>query len=331
MKRSLSKAQEFLNKVKENYEKPFMGGRPSVELFKKLPKYENYTDDKINKVIDELIHQKNEYNSSMAVSLRTKHELFSKFMPEFHNKFYNEKIAIGSLYHGNINAFCIKSSDGLYAILLNEGLMLLFNKLLSYYFAQTSLYNVSYCDRLPKEKLSIRIINEFINETITNFRSIGVPFGPVILLQKEGQVQLEKWLYVWESFVIFHELGHIFNGDLENKNNLLPFSSSSSACQFTNNSSKELEFNADVKGFGLMCKVFKENNFQLRLLLPAMIEFTEFLNLYELNSINHPPFKNRLLKILKLYYSEEIYNRVFNYYMNPKEKIKLSLTDLPNC
>lgn len=228
----------------------------------------------------------------------------------------NESIAFGVIDNTYCNALCIKSPDNKFAILLYEGLMLLLNKYQKLLTAAHFPEKVLSCNRGSPSDLKSEDYRNFANELIDNYKNWGAAYGAMVHIDLNMYANLGCYLILQELFVLCHELGHFFNGDLNDDNNFYYLSRYDWKI-FDNNKDHLMELKADLRGFSLFEKavrnIFKE--LQRNYLIDVICSLFLLLGLINSNpSSSHPAPLDRLMNILKYFVGEAESQEIFKKY-----------------
>lgn len=237
-----------------------------------------------------------------------------------------EKCAFGKIYNTKMNAFCAKSKDGYdnYCVVINEGLLMLLHKYGKLLIAQSNPKNVLFCNYNNFKKFTRDNYRELANELIQNYKDYKAPVGAKVKLTPESNMGHGFSLHFQELFVLCHELGHIFNKDLEDKENLMDlFGSEISVLE--ENKFHEKEFKADLYAFDLISRVI-ENKYEKKHILSYVIMLFDIMAIIKpTDSKKHPAPIDRILNIvyenwgeksaenyIKSYESKSAYEHFFN-------------------
>ena len=212
----------------------------------------------------------------------------------------NEKIAFGQTFNMACNALCVKSPDNKFAILIFEGLFQLIHKHGKLVLAEIDPSQVKYCNRGDHNKLKPKDYIKFRKELINNYIEHSAPIGPLLKLSTEYSQKHQMSIILQELFVICHELGHFFNGDLSDENNFRKIRSSDLST-FINNKDHVIEFEADLTGFNIFEKAVKTrypnlNTKQLILIISSLFDLFALTNPNE--SKTHPPPLARIVYLI---------------------------------
>lgn len=237
------------------------------------------------------------------------------------------KIAIGNARIDSIGAQLVRVDD-FYAIVFNYGLYIYINKNLKLIHASQKPEDVIFCNRIEKEQYSSKIFQEFRDELSHIYKGARRVLGTLILLKPEVKL-IELQLYFIELFILCHELGHFFNGDLDDKNSIISLYENSAEKILSNENSHLKEINADLKGFELLLKILIKkkklgvNIMPPELILPTLItNFDIFTELAPKESESHPHPIDRLLNIIDAYYGNEVTEFIIKTYEEPGYSIK---------
>lgn len=237
-------------------------------------------------------------------------------------KIIKDKIAIGNAKIDSIRARLVKVND-FYVIVFNFGLYLYLNKNLKLLYASQKPDDVIFCNRIEKEQYSSEIFREFRDELSHIYKGAGRVLGTMILLKPEV-ILVEIQLYFIELFILCHELGHFFNGDLDDKKSTTSLYDNSDEKILSNENSQLKEINADIKGFQLLIKILiKKNNLGKNIMSPELIlptlitNFDIFTEIAPKDCESHPHPIDRLLNIIDVYYGKDVTEFIIKTYEEP--------------
>lgn len=228
-----------------------------------------------------------------------------------------EKVGIGIIKYDKISA-CITKGDKFYAVLFHHGLFSYLNKNLKLLHASQNPEDVLYCNRISQEEYSREVFFEYWLELSSIYKEYRRVSGALIVLKPNKFLTIE--LYIIELFILCHELGHFFNGDLERQNVTSRLFANREEEVLSVNEHHRFEYEADIKGFQLMAKILKEKHKDtIPFILPSLImAFNIFAMLGNEESATHPKPHDRLLNIIKTFYGEEAYHFISKTYDNPE-------------
>jgi hypothetical protein len=168
-------------------------------------------------------------------------------------------------------------------------------------FAIQQPNQVHSCSRYPGQNPSLTQLQHLYEECLAFFIETKLPLGPLILLREPlNSIHLYN-LRNKEMLIVFHELGHFLNGDLEVDNvNIEPFPN-------FKNISYQREYFADLVGFGLTIRQIKVsgelNNYKRYLLLLAVIDLYQLQHLIQgIETEKYPHPLNRMGDIISFYF-----------------------------
>jgi hypothetical protein len=221
-----------------------------------------------------------------------------------------DKIAIGNAKIDSIRARIIKKDD-FYAIVFDFGLYMYLNKNLKLLYASQKPDDVIFCNRIEKEQYSGKIFREFRDELSDIYKGARRVLGTMIILKPEVML-VEVQLYFIELYILCHELGHFFNGDLDDKKSMVSLYDNAEEKILRDDESQLKEINADLKGFQLVLRILVEKNkigrniMPPELILPTLITmFDIFTELAPKKSDSHPHPIDRLLNIIDVFYGND--------------------------
>jgi hypothetical protein len=177
--------------------------------------------------------------------------LLKHLTPDQRTKF-QRKCAFGALDHPSVNAFCVRSPDEFYAMVLHHGLMNFYHKFIKLMLAAERLDAVHFCSRKDPRELSREDVIGYLSEFITSYRLTGVTRGPIVRLAMPVLGYAGYLLTLAEAFVVGHEAGHFLAGHLEDDANFRPHKSLRSLGVFEENRNHMNELEADAYGFRFM-------------------------------------------------------------------------------
>ena len=289
-----------------------------------LPGY-NAKEEELIRILNDRNHKFNieikPNLSNLPVAVKSLKEILNKHLPIEYTKEINKHIAIGCLQSGEINAACIKQNHkDVYAIIINQGLMIYLNKLIKYFIGAGNIAEIEYCNRLDICELNKDLLISYALELAQIYNQYRFPYGPIIMLKESMWPTHSTYLYIGELFILCHELGHYFNGDLKEDTNFIPFLDIENIIMFNENQNHHMEYLADIKGFELMCFVLeKENLNKPEIILPALIQV--FNGLWFLSpeaSDTHPDAISRILNLSENFYGKTFSDRLKDSYANPE-------------
>lgn len=262
--------------------------------------------------------QKNDLEFSRdleKVVIMLRDEIMLSLSPLYLEKIKN-KLSIGYLQSGIINAVCTKHRhQEVYAILLNQGLLMYLNKIVKFSIAGFFTESVIYCNRMDKNQLNKSILISYMIEVAENYKKYGAPYGPIIQLDDENIKTQSHYLHIQELFILCHELAHYFNGDLDDDNNLRQFLNFADVDELVENKNHSMEFAADEKGYELLLLILK-NAPSEKILPPLVVLFNSFYFLNSEASDKHPDPLSRVINIIKKFYGEDNAKKMAQSYNN---------------
>jgi hypothetical protein len=281
---------------------------------------ENYRSEYWNEVDENLMRRMVEHRKSLgqpAPHVGPNHydpivvEYWSgikKVLSPWDQEYFARYVAVGSLDKISLNAACLRSSEGFVAIVLNAGLMTYLNKITKLMVAAVHPEAVIFCNRESPRPLTSMVLRKWINETTEYYRRTKMLQGPVIDLAQEWRAKAIKRLWVWELFVLCHEIGHVLSGHLEREELWSRDRSFGAVEAFQEDQFLELEIQADVLGFIVLREYFNsrqdgasdsEKSMDDRWLIAELIVFFDVLTMLGMEeSATHPHPLDRMLSIV---------------------------------
>ncbi len=236
-------------------------------------------------------------------------------IPEQYREKLRSNLAVGVIDNIEVNALSARSPQGLYAIALNAGLMVLFNKISKILIAGAFPDSVVYSNRIGKGPVPPEEARAWRKEVCENYIKTKSPVGPKIHLEKRYESNHLLNVISWEIFVLCHEVGHVVLGHLENPGIIRPLN----ACPDSSTLKAELdlmvEIQADLFAYLIMRDhihkaLFKstkpEEDWDDRLVLDVAVRlFDVFSLLGHEESKSHPDPLVRILSVVQALYGEE--------------------------
>lgn len=172
--------------------------------------------------------------------------------------------------------------------------------------AQRNPESVTFCNRGDVKLFSGKNYGEFASELIENYKEYKAPVGAMIKLTEDSTMNHGFILHFQELFVLCHELGHLFNKDLEESKNLMNMFDSE-ANVLEENKFHEKEYKADLYAFDLISRVIKQKySFEKKQVLPFIIMLFDFMALINpKNSKKHPAAIQRITNIIETNWNEQ--------------------------
>lgn len=217
-------------------------------------------------------------------------------------------IAIGVLPSGKADAFISRSSDGRYAVLFSAGLMLLLHKYFKLVRGFVTPSEVVYCNRKSASDLTKEDLGRYVEELIAIHRECDVPNGPMVKLSDRAMAEHSFVLHHAELFIVCHELGHYFNGDLDDQDAYAMGAPGADGRRYVENQNHEIEHLADIAGFRVYLACLLKYGVapeSLEVLKPLLATFNLLYALAGGASSTHPHPYDRVVRIVEHHYGEE--------------------------
>lgn len=227
-------------------------------------------------------------------------------------------IAFGKALHGEFNALCIRSDDKKYAILIYEGLMILMHKYDKLIIASNYPESVTYCNRANPRELKASDYKAYADELIANYKLTHSPMGALIKLNPDVAMIAGINTQLKELFVICHELGHFFNGDLDNIQNFHNLANTEWNV-FDDNKNHEIEYKADLTGFAIFEKAvnYKYKGFPREMLISVLAQVFELMSMIDSESSEtHPSPMSRLKNVVTINFGAKQADDLMSMYSN---------------
>lgn len=222
------------------------------------------------------------------------------------------QLAVGDLDNMSLNAFCSRSEEGHVAIVINNGLMTLLNKLSKYTIAINQPESIQYCSRKLKKKRTVKMLKEIQQEVCEHYRITRKPLGPQIVLKGQAHLFHCKQLHVWEMFVLCHELGHALCGHLNNQHKIVSATLDDGTPQSYDIDSHKQEVEADCVGLLLLKEYLRKSlpsafpeNDDRPLIGPLITLFNHLFQIGATESVTHPHPLGRLCSMAEFVYGKQ--------------------------
>jgi len=217
-----------------------------------------------------------------------------------------EGCAFGALEHPSVNARCFRSSNGLYAIVIQDGLMNLLHKRTKLLTAALDPSTVVYCNRKPTEELTSQELREWAHELGEIYRVTGVTKGAMVKLKSDASASATHLLTMCEAFVLGHEIGHMVAGHMQDDSLLVADEVVPWLHFLPENAQHKFEFEADDYGFSAM--EVSVSSTPKPLLLAALLSIFTTMSLIGMGyqqSETHPGWWQRVQRAVARHFSLE--------------------------
>ncbi|NMA15593.1 MAG: hypothetical protein GX930_10240, partial [Clostridia bacterium] len=204
------------------------------------------------------------------------------------------------------NATCVKSNDNKYAILINKGLMMYLNKMGKIDLVMNRPELVKYCSEKKDGKVTSADLTNYQSTLVNSYRQFGLPQGPIINIDQSLQITYDKVLFIWQLFVLCHELAHYLNRDFDKilvDPQKVPWLLAGERYYIK-------EFKADQKAFYLVAETIKRKygyNTDQRFILVTLARLFKHISLISNDkmSVYHPPGRERISRLKEKYFKSE--------------------------
>ncbi|MBA4020283.1 MAG: hypothetical protein C0483_24240 [Pirellula sp.] len=312
-RQSFSTPEDFLSQLQTEYAESALEGAPDSEFMARTQADLNALDNTVTYTAEQL-------RSMAVVGAQLKEHVYGSLAADMAARIV-PNIAVGILDTGEANAAIFKSPDGKYAILLNNGLLLLLNKFVKLMIAWEDPGRVIYCNRKPAEELTVGELREFLPELVETYKQYGAPHGAMLKLAPYVVGRQSSLLHLMELFIVCHELGHFLNGDLDNESDFCVVEDRPWLRKFEENKDHAIEYAADATGFQLLQTVLQAipGNFSpLNGLQAIILLFNLFFLLTEDESPSHPNPRTRSVRIARQFFGESFADALESSYENPE-------------
>jgi hypothetical protein len=178
------------------------------------------------------------------------------------------------------------------------------NLRIAYFYPKT----VEYCTRGLPARLKKNDYGQFIVEHLANYQKDGYPNGAKVHLTALGERRAHLQIWIMELFVLCHELGHYFNGDLDDEALFIQCAAHSGSKQFTDSRDHAIEFRADEIGFGFLLKALNQGKSKIpadTVLEPVRVFFFLLSVLDHRVTSTHPSPKERAQRLTAKFGSQK--------------------------
>lgn len=221
----------------------------------------------------------------------------------------HRKLAIGLVAHSEVNAYILKNEPHeCYAIVVNGALITLLNHYVKLVQASRHIDAIVYCSDVVRRQSDFPPL---MSKMLSDYLNTGLPYGPELKLEPDSVAMqmIEVTLLFIHRFIIAHELAHFINGDLAGQLHFAPPSWNKNESVFGRNVSHEMEFKADIVGFGILIRMVagEAPGFPANRLFEMSVKilFNFFRGLDESGCSTHPPSSARMLVIAHHFFGED--------------------------
>jgi len=228
-----------------------------------------------------------------------------------------------------LNAHIRRSSDGrFYGIFIYSALITVLHRLGKLELACFYPEMVRSCSRFPGKPATRKKMIEIYAEVYAYFINTKLPHGPLVTLWEPLNRQHLQKLHIQELLIMYHEIAHFLNGDLQSGNE------KRKVIRTFTNESYQREHLADVIGFGLLIRHFahsKPLTRELRyLFLICLIELSKIQ--HEIQGIEteaYPHPLNRMSVVIDKFYGPEVEEWVSTAILNDRTQ-DLDIANFPD-
>lgn len=243
-------------------------------------------------------------------------------MPLVQRKRLEELVAVGCLEHPYVNAQILRSPDGRYAIVLNKGLLILLNKFMKLIAAAREPKAVIYCNRGNPSQFDCSAYQEIADEILVRYAETGIPAGPRIKfdLKSEAAALASGHIHLAELFILSHEIGHFFNGDLSDHNCFRKWQLCEEIDIFKNEKSHRMEYAADRFAFEHVMRVISSTTPNLpafSVFSSAILSFNFLRGIMNRESYSHPAPGVRLVALTKEFFGGDAGDLMERSFLKP--------------
>ena len=215
---------------------------------------------------------------------------------------FRERFSFSTIDNRRLNASIRRSADGrFYAVLVNSTLITAMARLGKLDYAILHPDQVHSCSRFPGKPGTHEQYREIQREVYAHFLATKLPLGPQLLLNNPlNQVHLTM-LGIKENLIVYHEIAHFLNGDLE------PGAEQRPAIAPFPNAAYQREHLADIVGTGLLLRQMRHQGtldarrrYQLILALIELFQLQHDIQGIETERYPHP--LNRMSVVISKFY-----------------------------
>lgn len=234
--------EDFLKVIRTAHERPLSFADPWDTEFGRI------TGEELKHHGLELSSQRESFSIIMNELLV---EAFMFYSPDQRQSIQNY-CAIGALDLPTVEAFCAKSPEGYFAIVVSHGLMGFIHKYLKLTIGVVSPHSVVYCNRKAANQVTRDDLLSYAAELISHYQQSGDTRGAMVKLSDQLTAQVGLAVHLCESFVLGHEIGHFLAGHLLRDAHFSSDLTHPWLSIFRENQSHMDEMEADTYGFELM-------------------------------------------------------------------------------
>ncbi|MER9295703.1 hypothetical protein NKI38_04250 [Mesorhizobium sp. M0621] len=312
MRKIFDNSEDYLEYLKGKYQKKYKNEKVVDDEFHRI------TIQQMEKIGQRLpIGSENGLESVISNSFKT----IVQSLPATRRALVDGHIAAGVLEHGQANAFIARSPNGKLAILFSSGLAMFLHKYIKLVCASVDPRQIVYCNRKDYKEITRDDTGQYIGEMIEHFKIYSIPRGPFVKLSEKETLRASGILNFAETFILCHELGHFFNGDLDGGSHFTALPAGISGEKFDENKDHEMEYRADSVGYGIYLETINKISPGISpqaALSPVMLMFDLFYQLAGGESSTHPHPHDRVVRIVHNYFSPEMAVRAAEGLRDPR-------------
>jgi hypothetical protein len=293
-------ADDYLTYLQRRYAKPYFDGIIQDREFHRL------TMDELRQA--ELDMPEGPV-AGIALAIASSYRNVLKGLSPHRRQLVECSIAAGVMEHGECNAFIARSPEGKFAILFSSGLAMFMHKYIKLVCAMIAPNAVTYCNRKDTHNLTREDCQTYLDEMISYFATHLEPRGPFIKLAEREASKASWMLTMAETFILCHELGHFFNGDLDDVTRYSALPLGAVGGRYEENRDHEIEFRADSVGYEIYLAAIVAMGMKVQpevALSPIMLMFDLLFKLSGGASSSHPHPHHRVVRIVRDHFSPEL-------------------------
>ncbi|MDD2496933.1 MAG: hypothetical protein PHY90_02180 [Desulfitobacteriaceae bacterium] len=217
-----------------------------------------------------------------------------------------QEVAFGVVSTKDFNATCVKSADNKYAVLVNKGLLMFLSKTGKIDMVINTLKLVENCSEKKDGKVTYQDLCSYQSRLVRSYRQFGLPQGPIMSIDESLQITYEKVLFIWQLFVLCHELAHYLNHDFDK----ILVDPQKVPWLLAGERNYNREFEADKKAFYLVTETIKRKygyNTDQRFILIVLARLFKHISLIsdDKASVYHPSGIERISRLRENYFKSQ--------------------------
>jgi hypothetical protein len=241
-------------------------------------------------------------NTSYSVVIQNIVEEFYGTLPDVLREPFETRFYFTTIDNRALNASITRSPDDqFYSVFIYTSLITALHRLGKLELAMHFPESVDSCSRCPGEQVTREKMTDIYLEVYEYFKETKIPHGPQVLLKDPLNSHHLLKLDIQEKLIIFHEIAHFLNGDLNKNPSERPLFDAFPNLDY------QKEHLADIVGFALLFRQFKHSSSLTRELryyiLIALIDLFKMQHLIQgIETEKYPHPLNRMQHVIEKFY-----------------------------